>query len=77
MKLQIKIFGRLAELTGSSTMEMDNVKDTDDLYEILYQHHPVLKEVKFFIAINNRVINSNTSIDEHSTVALLPPFSGG
>jgi len=77
MKLQIKIFGRLAELTGTSAMEIEEVKTTDELYKVLYQNYPALKEVKFFIALNNRMINSNTSLEGSTTVALLPPFSGG
>jgi len=77
MKLQIKIFGRLAELIGSSTLEIEEVKNTDELYKILYQNYPALKEMKFFIALNNRMINANTLMEGSTTVALLPPFSGG
>lgn len=77
MTLHIKIFGRLAELMGSSALEIEAVENTDELYKLLYQNYPALKEVKFFIALNNKMIKSNTIIDSQATVALLPPFSGG
>ncbi len=62
---------------GSSVLEIEEVHNTDELYELLYQNYPALKEVKFFIALNNRMINASTPIEGSTTVALLPPFSGG
>ena len=33
--------------------------------------------VKYRIAIDKKIITSNTAITETSDIALLPPFSGG
>jgi molybdopterin synthase sulfur carrier subunit len=43
----------------------------------LHRTYPALAESKYVIAVNKQVITSNTSLDENSVVALLPPYSGG
>jgi molybdopterin synthase sulfur carrier subunit len=53
------------------------VADTDGLVRALHSTYPALAESKYVIAVNKQVITSNTSLDENSVVALLPPYSGG
>jgi molybdopterin converting factor small subunit len=76
MKLEVLMFGRLADIAGNSFTVKD-VADTDRLINTLHEAYPALAETKYVIAVNKQVITSNTLLNEDSVVALLPPFSGG
>ena len=76
MSIHIILFGRLADIAGNSVF-LDDVADTDSLINVLHGKYPALVESKYVIAVNKQVITSNTSINENSVVALLPPYSGG
>lgn len=71
------VFGQLADLAGTSLLTVSNVVDTDQLSQKLHADYPFLKEKKFLIAVNQKIITGITELDERSQVALLPPFSGG
>jgi sulfur-carrier protein len=76
MKLEVLMFGRLADIAGNS-FTVNDVADTDRLISTLHKRYPALAQTKYVIAVNKRVIASNTLLNEDSVVALLPPFSGG
>jgi molybdopterin converting factor small subunit len=76
-KLNIMVFGQLTDITGSATVAVNAVTDTELLLKKLYQEFPLLKEKKFLIAVNQKIISSKIEICEQSQIALLPPFSGG
>ena len=76
MRLKIILFGRLADAAGNSVV-VDNVPDTDNLVNALHKNYPALADTKYIIAVDKRVINENTILNNNSVVALLPPFSGG
>ena len=76
MRINIIIFGQLADITGS-TLSLENVTDTNTLVKELHSLYPVLSDSKYVIAVNNKMVNENTILNANSTVALLPPFSGG
>lgn len=74
--MKIILFGPLADIAGSS-VSLEGMADTDSLINALHNTYPVLTEAKYVIAVDKRVIDSNTLLNEKSVVALLPPFSGG
>ena len=76
MKLEVLMFGRLADIAGNYFTVKD-VADTDRLINTLHKTYPALAKIKYVIAVNKQVITSNTLLNEDSVVALLPPFSGG
>ena len=76
MGLHVIFFGRLVDIAGSSVL-VNGVTDTDSLINVLHNTYPALAEAKYVIAVDKRVITSNTLVNEASVVALLPPFSGG
>ena len=76
MSVKIILFGKLAEIAGSS-VSIDNVTDTDSLVNVLHKNYPALTNIKYVIAVDKQVIKENTPLSKKSTVALLPPFSGG
>jgi len=77
MKINILIFGHLTDLLGASEITLNDLHDSNSLVDSLHNQYPELSNQKYAIAINKKIINSNTLITEGSTIALLPPFSGG
>jgi sulfur-carrier protein len=76
-KLTVMVFGQLQDITGSSVISIDDVADTDMLLSKLRMQYPLLKEKKFLIALDKKIIKEKTEINGMQTIALLPPFSGG
>jgi molybdopterin synthase sulfur carrier subunit len=77
MKIQVLIFGQITGITGSSTLTLQDIPDTDTLQDVLKTTYPGIANIHFSIAVNKQIIQANTLLDDHTTVALLPPFSGG
>ncbi len=77
MQLTILFFGQLTDITGQQSVQLQDVADTDALAIRLHQQFPALANSKYAIAIDKKVINSNTLLTNNCHVALLPPFSGG
>ncbi|MCW0482310.1 MoaD/ThiS family protein [Gaoshiqia sediminis] len=75
--LKIKMFGIVAEKTGTGNLTIPFVDDTDKLYLLLLEKHPQLDGIKFAIAVNRQIVHQNTSLAQNDEIALLPPFSGG
>ena len=69
-------FGQLAEITGGKFL-IHGINDTDALASYMRSAFPDTGNIPYKIAINKKIITGNTVIDNQSTIALLPPFSGG
>jgi molybdopterin converting factor small subunit len=76
MPVNIIIFGRLTDIAGS-LLSLENVRDTNALVKELHSLYPALADTKYVMAVNKMVVHENMMLTENSTVALLPPFSGG
>jgi len=68
-------FGRLKEILISD-LNID-AESTDKLMETLYTEFPMLSDLKFRIAVNQKIISGNTKLESNDIVALMPPYSGG
>jgi len=77
MQTKIILFGQIIDIAGQKELTLEDVLDTDELVMILHEKYPLLKNLEYRIAVNKDIILNNTSLDDQSTVALLPPFSGG
>ncbi len=77
MQVQIMIFGQLKDITGKSELTLYDIPDTDTLIQTLQSLYPALTNTKFAIALNKKVISTNTILEGDNNIALLPPFSGG
>lgn len=77
MQVQVMIFGQLKDITGKSELTLYDIPDTDTLIKTLESLYPALTKAKFAIALNKKVISTNTNLEGDTNVALLPPFSGG
>ncbi|MBO2542840.1 MoaD/ThiS family protein [Salegentibacter sp. BDJ18] len=75
--LTVKAFGMIAEKLPEQEFKFPKKKDTEELLNSLYNEYPDLKELDFSLAVNQQLIQENTSLEGDEEIALLPPFSGG
>lgn len=77
MKLAIKYFGQLAEITecNEEEFEFSGIK-VSELREALFLKYSKLSNKDFQIAQNQVLVTNNTEITA-TEIALLPPFAGG
>ena len=76
MNIKVILFGKLSDIAGSA-VSVNDVADTDSLVNTLHRNYPALANIKYLIAVDKQVIRENTTLNNNSVVALLPPFSGG
>ncbi|MFC6102066.1 MoaD/ThiS family protein [Olivibacter domesticus] len=77
MNVSVLFFGQITDITHCSHMVFTDVADTDQLDDILHATYPLLREIKYVITVDRKIIRENVALLENAEVALLPPFSGG
>ena len=77
MEIRILIFGKLADIVNTGTLTLTGITDTNSLVNELNKRYPALAHCKYVMAVDKQTITTNTILKKESTVALLPPFSGG
>lgn len=77
MQINVIIFGRLKDITGSGSFKIDGVADTNAMVAEMNSRFPALAEMQYAIAVGKELIVDNTRLQDNDTVALLPPYSGG
>ena len=77
MQVKILIFGQLAEIVSDHTLTIADIADTNSLVKELNKRYPALVQARYIIAVDKQTVTTNTNLKDGSTVALLPPFSGG
>ncbi|MHA4895319.1 MoaD/ThiS family protein [Pedobacter sp. PWIIR3] len=77
MEIEIISFGKIAEFIESQKIMVEGVSDTDTFHSYLQEKFPKLKQVKYKLALNNRLVQQNTNFGEQPVIAIMPPFSGG
>jgi molybdopterin converting factor small subunit len=75
MEITIRSYGSIADITGSS-FSLIEVTNIENLKEKLFETYPELEKKVFLISVDKKIA-TNETILPNSTVALLPPFSGG
>jgi molybdopterin converting factor small subunit len=58
-------------------MTLSDIADTNNLIAKLNEMYPELAGTKYAIAVDKKIVTENIPLNINSTVALLPPFSGG
>ena len=77
MKLTIKYFGLLAEITKCNEEQIEFSGNLIvELLDTIFLKYPTLKEKDFQIAQNQILANKETEVLA-TEIALLPPFAGG
>ena len=77
MAIKVMFFGQLADITGISSLDVEDVSDTGALREKIHFRFPALANTTYRIAVERKIVSGNTDLRYETTVALLPPFSGG
>ena len=77
LQVNIIIFGQLKDITGSDLVRLTDIADTNELVKELNKTYPAMMAANYLIAVHKQVVLENTLLTNNSTVALLPPFSGG
>ena len=75
--MNVKIFGQLTDITGNSSVSLEDVADTDALIKQLQLKYPGFANARYTVAVNKQIIQHKTALLQDAEVALLPPFSGG
>ena len=78
ISVKVRLLGYLADELGqelSIASEANNLQGLKDLLEL---KHPLLKNKKYSIALNQNIeTDMGKSLSESDEIALLPPFAGG
>ena len=77
MRIRILIFGQLTDVINSGEFTLTDITDTNALLRELNSRYPELTDAKYRIAVDQQMVSGNVILKDGSTVALLPPFSGG
>ena len=76
MEFEVIGFGKIAGITGAS-LRVSDVHDIDSLRRKLEFDFPLLKDTKYLVAVNKKMVTENISLENRAVIALMPPFSGG
>jgi sulfur-carrier protein len=77
VKVSVILFGQLRDITGGSSVEMENVSDLRSLKSALQARFPKLAEAEYIIAVDKKIVHENLELEDNVEIALLPPYSGG
>jgi sulfur-carrier protein len=77
MKRSVLLFGQLREILGETELNIDQAVDSAELLTEIRRKYPQLAGVKFVLAIDRKIVSGNIRLSNDSSIALLPPFSGG
>ena len=77
MEINLLAFGKIADITTRGNWKMQGVQSTEALRAQLEQQFPQLRGMSYQVAVNQKIVNSDTPLGDQAEVALLPPFSGG
>jgi molybdopterin synthase sulfur carrier subunit len=76
-EIKVLVFGIIAEKMKTRSIQIENTIDTDTLRSKLMVDYPVFKDLTVSLAVNKKIVHSNTILFDGDEIALLPPFSGG
>ena len=77
MKIKLLPFGKIADILPQQEWKLEGVETAGALRGHLEAKFSELKSLHYLIAVDQKMANDDSPLQEHSTVALLPPFSGG
>lgn len=77
MEIQIISFGKISEFIAHQKIEINGIRNTDELRAYLETSFPMLSNMKYKLSLNKDIVQENTVISNHDTIGIMPPFSGG
>lgn len=76
-RVKVLFFGSLEDVTGVKEKDFSDIKTSNSLFDILKISYPELNSKTYQVAVNQQIINKNTTLSNGDIIALLPPFAGG
>lgn len=77
MEIDLITFGNIAEFITVQKLAFEDIEDTNGLKIYLEMHYPKLRTMKYKLALDQKIIQTNTKLKNKATIAIMPPFSGG
>jgi len=77
MQMELLFFGSLTDATSVGRLIVEDIFDTEQLKAYLEERYPALRTAKYFIAVNQQMIQQVHPLQPGDVVAFMPPFSGG
>lgn len=77
MEIEIISFGKIADFLQNQQLKLEGVVDTEQLSKHIETKFPQLTSMKYKLAVNKKLVQTNTKINNNDSVAIMPPFSGG
>jgi len=77
MKINVLLFGILADKAGTPSVVMRDIRDIDDLMNKLKSQFTFLVNSRYAIAKNQKIVRDNAILSDGDEIAILPPFAGG
>jgi len=77
MKVNVLLFGNLAEEAGKESIEVNDIFELERLRKHMSETYPFLDKIKFQVSVNKNLVSGNVSLKDGDEIAFLPPFSGG
>lgn len=76
-EISIQFYGVLAEVTGTRQTTLCDVCSVEEIKKHLQSTYPGIDKHNYIVAINNIIVMNNQTVPSGSTIAVMPPFSGG
>jgi molybdopterin synthase sulfur carrier subunit len=78
MKITLLAFGPLSDVLGrQQSLELEGPISLAALRQHLEQQYPGLTQYSYKLALNEQFAEGDETIQEHDTLAIIPPYSGG
>lgn len=80
MRVTLKYFGLLAEITHCNEEQVELTADVSSLLGLksaVEQRFPAFQKTAYSIALNQSLCNDEVALKEADVIAFLPPFAGG
>lgn len=77
MKVEVLLFGILAERADTSRLSIEGVGDIRALKKKIFINYPELEKYSFRVSVNKNIVEDEEKLRNGDEVALLPPFAGG
>ena len=80
MRVTLKYFGLLAEITHRNKEQMELTADVNTLLGLksaVEHRFPAFQKTAYSIALNQALCNDDLALKDDDEIAFLPPFAGG